>query len=51
VLVRGSSEVNGYSNDKSYQLGDLNVAAANDGYYRKVYGTTVLMKNTQSMLK
>jgi hypothetical protein len=51
VLVRGSSEVSGYSNDKSYQLGDLNVAAANDGYYRKVYGTTVLMKNTQSMLK
>ncbi|MCI0507962.1 MAG: PilW family protein [Gammaproteobacteria bacterium] len=51
VLVRGSKPVTGYKNDKTYQLGDNKIAAANDGYYRRVYSTTVLMKNSQSMLK
>jgi type IV pilus assembly protein PilW len=50
VLARGSKEMTGYTNDKAYQLGDLPVAAANDGYYRRVFSTTVIMKNTQAVL-
>ena len=51
VLARGSKEVVGYKNDKSYQLGDLTVAAANDGYYRRVFSTMVVMKNTEAILQ
>lgn len=51
VLARGSKEVAGYTNDKKYQLGDLTVNATNDGYYRRVFSTTVLMKNTQAVLE
>jgi type IV pilus assembly protein PilW len=51
LLARGSKEVLGYTNDKAYQLGDLAVAAANDGYYRRVFNTTVVMKNTQAVLE
>jgi len=51
VLVRGSKAITGYKNDKSYRLGDKVIAAKNDNYYRRVYSTTVLIKNTQTMLK
>jgi len=51
VLVRGSKAITGYTNDKSFQLGDVTIAAKNDNYYRRVYSTTVLIKNTQTMLK
>lgn len=45
VLARSVNEVNGYRNDKSYQLGNTVVAAANDGYYRRVMQTTVVLRN------
>ena len=51
VLARAKNEIRGYKNTKSYQLGDLAVAAANDGYYRRVFSTTVVMKNTQAVLE
>jgi len=51
VLARGSKEVVGYKNDKKYQLGDLTVNAANDGYYRRVFSTMVVMKNTEAILQ
>ena len=51
VLARGSKEVVGYKNDKSYQLGDLTVSAANDGYYRRVFSTMVIMKNSEAVLQ
>ncbi len=45
VLARSVNTVPGYTNDVSYQLGTTAVAAANDGFYRKVFGTTVLLRN------
>jgi len=51
VLARGSKEVFGYKNDKKYQLGDLTVNAANDKYYRRVFSTMVVIKNTEALLQ
>lgn len=51
VLARAKNEIHGYSNDKSYQLGERTVDATNDGYYRRVFSTTVVMKNTQAVLE
>lgn len=48
VLMRSIGEVGGYSNDAVYQMGSTAVnggAAFNDGYYRKVYSTTVKLRN------
>ena len=45
LLARSVSEVPGYTNDKSYQLGDATIAAANDGYYRRMMQTTVVLRN------
>lgn len=51
VLARGESEVTGYLNTKTYQLGDLAVDPnPDDGYYRRVFSTTVVMKNTEAIL-
>jgi len=51
VLIRGSREMAGYTNDKVFQLGDLTVAAANDGYYRRVFNTSVGLKNPQAVIQ
>jgi len=51
VLVRGSKEMAGYTNDKVFQLGDLTVAAANDGFYRRVFNTSVALKNPQAIIQ
>lgn len=47
VLARSSKEVNGYSNEKSYQLGDIsiNFTLNSDGYYRRVFSTAVALRN------
>lgn len=45
ILARSLDEVPGYTNDKSYQLGSTTIAAANDGYYRKLMQTTVMLRN------
>jgi len=50
VLARGQSEVMGYTNKKKYTLGDR-IVNANDGYYRRVFSTTVVMKNTEAVLQ
>jgi len=49
VLARSGSEVMGYTNAKSFVLGNLDVAAANDGYYRRVFSTSVVMRNPLSV--
>lgn len=51
VLARGSQEITGYTNDKVFQLGDLNVAAANDGFYRRVFSTSVVLRNPQNIIQ
>lgn len=50
VLMRSRKPVPGYLDLKSYAIGDKQgqsaIAAANDGYFRKVYSTTVALRNT-----
>lgn len=45
ILVRSIDPVAGYTNTKSYSLGEKSVAAKNDGYLRRVFSTTVQMRN------
>lgn len=37
-----------FTNDTQYVLGDAVVPAANDGYYRRVYSTTVALRNSMA---
>ncbi|MEP5766483.1 MAG: PilW family protein [Halieaceae bacterium] len=46
ILSRSVNEVQGYLNDKSYQLGQTSVAANNDGYYRRILHSTVMLRNS-----
>lgn len=45
ILVRSIDTVFGYTNSKSYSLGAKTIAAKNDGYLRRVFSTTVQMRN------
>jgi prepilin-type N-terminal cleavage/methylation domain-containing protein len=48
LLTRSINEVSGYTNDKTYALGASTVAAANDGHYRRVLQTTVMLRNSEA---
>jgi type IV pilus assembly protein PilW len=48
VLSRNLDPTSGYVDNKSYSLGPLAVAAANDQYKRHVFSTTVRMVNPSS---
>ncbi|MBN7795219.1 PilW family protein [Parahaliea mediterranea] len=45
LLVRSLNEISGYTNSKSFQLGQKTVAPKNDGYLRRVLTTAVQMRN------
>lgn len=45
LLVRSEIELPGYTNTKIYTLGGKVLPAKNDGFMRKVYSTTVQMRN------
>ena len=49
VLVRSVNEVPSYTNDKSYTLGSTTVDAANDGYFRRVFNSTILLRNPANL--
>ncbi len=49
VLVRSVNSVPGYTNDKTYTLGSTVVAAFNDSYYRRVFNTTVVLRNPANL--
>ncbi len=49
VLARSIEEVPNYTNDKTYQLGSTVVVPANDGYYRRVFSSTVLLRNPTNL--
>lgn len=49
VLVRSMDDDPQYVNTKSYVLGDLVVPAANDNFYRRVFNTTVLLRNPKHL--
>lgn len=51
LLVRSSNPDPSYTNTKSYNLGGSTVSAFNDHYYRRVYTTTVVIRNTANMLR
>lgn len=45
LLARSKDEITGNTNDKKYILGNLTTITASDGYYRRVYSTTVTLRN------
>jgi type IV pilus assembly protein PilW len=45
VLARNLEATPGYTDSKSYQLGGTAIAAANDGFKRHVFSTTVRLVN------
>lgn len=49
VLLRSLIEMPNYTNDKTYILGATTVNPANDGYFRRVFGTTVLLRNPANL--
>lgn len=49
VLARSVNAVPGYVNDKAYNLGGVNVAAANDGFYRRVFTSTIVLRNPANL--
>lgn len=51
VLARSETTVAGYKNTKKYELGDLALGPFDDAYYRRVFSTTVVMKNTEAVLQ
>ena len=51
VVARSESEVVGYNNSKTYVIGSLPEWEPGDGYYRRIFSTTVVMKNTEAILQ
>jgi len=55
VLARGSKQMTGYTNAKTYQLGDVTVdystTGKSDGYYRRVFSTAVGLRNLAMVSK
>lgn len=53
VLARGSKKMPGYTNAKTYQLGDLTVdySQNSDSYYRRVFSTAVVLRNSAMIAK
>ena len=49
VLVRSVNEVPNYTNDKIYTLGSTTVNAANDGFFRRVFNLTVVLRNPSKL--
>lgn len=45
VLVRGDREITGYSNTKTYSLGDVTRGPFTDGYYRRVFSASTPLRN------
>ena len=49
VLARSLNELAGYVNDKAYIVGPVAIAAANDGFIRRVFSTTVVLRNPANL--
>jgi len=47
LLVRSVNDISGYTNEKTYTLGSKAVGAQNDGFIRRVFTTTVQMRNAK----
>ena len=51
VLLRSLKPIPNYINDKTYKMGSVNIAAANDGFFRRVFSTTVLLRNPANLAR
>lgn len=49
ILVRSDTPDPLYKNNKSYQLGDLTVAGGGDGFYRRVFSSTIKLRNPSNL--
>ncbi|MCW8195243.1 prepilin-type N-terminal cleavage/methylation domain-containing protein [Proteobacteria bacterium 005FR1] len=47
LLVRSVDDISNYTNDKTYTLGGKKIAAKNDGFMRRVFSTTIQMRNAK----
>lgn len=50
VLARSTDPDFSYINDKSYVLGDKTISGGNDNYYRRVFSTTVKLRNSANRI-
>lgn len=46
LLLRSTDEIANYVNGKSYSLGSVSLGPFNDGFYRAVFTTTVILRNS-----
>lgn len=49
ALLVSVSEIPNYTNDKTYTLGSTIVNPTNDGFYRRVFNTTVVLRNPANL--
>ena len=49
VLARSVTPDPGYANDKTYQLGDVSIEAPGDGLHRRVFTSTVKLRNPANL--
>lgn len=47
LLARSPNEIADYTNNKTYYLGTTTINNPNDGYFRRVYSTTIQIKNAR----
>ncbi|MBF0186575.1 MAG: PilW family protein [Magnetococcales bacterium] len=50
ILSRSLDADTDYTNTKTYVLGDTSVGPFNDNYYRKVFSTTVMLRNPRNYM-
>jgi type II secretory pathway pseudopilin PulG len=48
-LARSTDPVSGYTNNKAYNLGATVIPAANDGFLRRVFSTSIELKNSDKL--
>ena len=49
LLVRSVEATPGYVNDKTYQLGNSAAYTPNDAFYRRVFTTSVIIRNLRNL--
>ena len=50
LLVRSATADWSYTNSKTYNMGSMIIAPFNDNYYRRVYSTTVMLRNPTAFI-
>ena len=50
LLVRSATSDWSYTNSKTYNMGSMTMGPFNDNYYRRVYSTTVMLRNPTAFI-